>query len=179
MASSPLEHVQTPPAPLPEGRWRVDPARSTVTFRTRAMLGLMPVRGRFEGFDGSLAVDADGRATGELRIETATIATGIAKRDAHLRTADFFDAEHHPHAHFTLTALTSADGRPVARGTLRIRDRDIPVEAPLELTRPGTDVRLQARFPVDHHTAGLGWAKPGMIHKVVYADLDLHVAADG
>jgi polyisoprenoid-binding protein YceI len=158
---------------VPSGDWYVDPARSQVHFHTRAMLGLFPVLGRFERFAGVLHIDEASRATGDLRIEAASIATGIGKRDAHLRTTDFFAAEEHPYLTFNLSAIEPDKDAHQISGALRIRDRVLPIRARAILSSSGSEIRIAARFPVDHHAAGLGWAKPGMVRKVVDADLKL------
>jgi polyisoprenoid-binding protein YceI len=75
------------PIPLSRGDWRVDPARSELGFVTH-MFGLIPVRGRYSGFDGELHINGAGNATGVLRVEAETISTGIKKRDIHLRSTD-------------------------------------------------------------------------------------------
>jgi polyisoprenoid-binding protein YceI len=95
------------PIPLSPGNWRIDPApaRSELGFVTH-MFGLIPVRGRYSGFNGELHIDGAGNASGVLRVEAETISTGIKKRDAHLRSTDFFAVERHPHMRFELTALT-------------------------------------------------------------------------
>jgi len=153
--------------------WHVDPARSRVHFHTRAMFGLFAVLGRFERFDGTLRLDEEGRASGSLRIHTASIRTGIGKRDRHLQSEDFFHAEEHPYATFELTELQpEADGYEVA-GTLRIRETNVPVRTPVTVRPEGDELRVSARFTVDHDAAGLGWAKPGMVRKTVEADLEL------
>lgn len=168
MATTPIE---TPASPLlTAGDWHVDPRRSDVTFHTRALFGLLPVHGRFDGYDGVLHVAPDGTASGELRIETKTIDTGTAKRDAHLRTADFFFADEHPEMTFALTAIApAAGGAPTLTGTLTIRDAVLPVSAPVAITALGDDVRLETELTVDHAAAGLGWAKTGMVRKRVRA----------
>jgi hypothetical protein len=94
------------PIPISPGDWRVVSARSELGFPTRIAFGLIPVRGRYSGFDGELHIDAAGNASGVLRIEAETISTGIKKRDSHLRSSDFFAVERHPHMTFELTGLT-------------------------------------------------------------------------
>lgn len=73
------------PIPLSPGDWRVDPTRSELGFVTH-MFGLIPVRGRYSGFDGELHIDGAGNASGVLRVQAETISTGIKKRDSHLRS---------------------------------------------------------------------------------------------
>jgi polyisoprenoid-binding protein YceI len=158
---------------IPSGEWYVDPARSQVHFHTRAMFGLFPVLGRFERFGGALRVSEAGEVSGELRLEAESVRTGIGKRDAHLRTEDFFHADAHPHVTFDLAELRPDGDSHRVSGTLRIRDRTLPIEAGATVTANGSELQIEARLPVDHHAAGLGWAKPGMVRKVVDADIKL------
>jgi polyisoprenoid-binding protein YceI len=143
------------PIPLSAGAWRVVPEQSELGFLTH-ILRLLPVRGRYSGFDGELQIDGAGNATGVLRVEAETISTGIKKRDAHLRTADFFAVERHPHMTFELTALTpNADGGVTLSGTLHIRDQALAINAPASVAAAGTGgLRIDADFEVDHRAAG-------------------------
>ena len=163
---------------LPRGDWYVDPARSQVHFHTRAMFGLFPVLGKFERFGGTLRVSDAGEASGELRLEADSVRTGIGKRDAHLRTEDFFYAEAHPQVTFDLAELRPDGGAHQVGGALRIRDKTLPIDAAATVTATGSELQIEARFPVDHHGAGLGWAKPGMVRKVVDADIELTLTRD-
>jgi polyisoprenoid-binding protein YceI len=143
------------PIPLSPGAWRVDPARSELGFVTH-MFGLIPVRGRYSGFDGELHIDGAGNASGVLRVEAETVSTGIKKRDTHLRSSDFFAVERHPHMTFELTALTpNTDGSVRLTGTLHIRDRALAIDMPVSVAPVGSDgLRIDADFEVDHRTAG-------------------------
>jgi polyisoprenoid-binding protein YceI len=77
-------------------RWTLDPARSSVTLRHKTMWGLVTVRGAFGDLAGQAEIGADGSARGRLEIGAASLDTGNAKRDKHLRSADFFGADAHP-----------------------------------------------------------------------------------
>jgi polyisoprenoid-binding protein YceI len=143
------------PIRLSPGDWRVAPARSELGFVTH-MFGLIPVRGRYSGFDGELHIDGAGNASGVLRIEAETISTGIKKRDSHLRSSDFFAVERHRHMTFELMALTPiADGGVRLTGTLQIRDRALLIDTPVSVAPVGSDgLRIDADFEVDHRAAG-------------------------
>src|ERR1700731_843242 len=81
---------------LTPGRWPIDPHHSTITFSSR-FLGLSKVRGRFRVFDVALDVGPSGTEFEvEASIDLASIDTSIPRRDAHLRTADFFHVAQHP-----------------------------------------------------------------------------------
>jgi polyisoprenoid-binding protein YceI len=147
--------TQAHPIALSPGDWRIDPARSELGFLTR-MFGLIPVRGRYSGFDGELHIDGAGNASGVLRVDAETISTGINKRDTHLRSTDFFAVKRHPHMTFQLTTLTpNADGGVRLTGTLHIRDRALAIDTPVSVAPVGSDgLRIDADFEVDHRTAG-------------------------
>jgi polyisoprenoid-binding protein YceI len=161
------------------GDWAVVPADSELGFETRILLGLIPVRGRYSGFAGELHADDAGNADGSLYIEAATVSTGIKKRDAHLRSDDFFAVEEHPHLRFELQSLVP-DGRGGfdLSGTLHIRGHELAIETPVSVSATGPDrLRVDGEFPVDHrssglHASGSGWKKvPDALH--VHAALTL------
>ena len=80
----------------------VDPTHSTVGFKVRHMM-ISNVNGHFSDFSGSY--DLEGRVLKSFSgsVETASIDTGIAKRDDHLRSPDFFNAAKYPKLTFTMT----------------------------------------------------------------------------
>src|SRR5207245_9884318 len=81
---------------LTPGRWTIELNRSAITFSSR-FLGLSKVRGRFRLFDVSLDVGPSGTEFEvEASIDLASIDTSLPRRDAHLRTADFFHVDVHP-----------------------------------------------------------------------------------
>ena len=163
------------------GRWHVDPQASKAGFSTRTMLGLMKVKGDLALVDGELRVDGDGTWSGSMRLDTGTIRTGIAKRDTHLRSADFFHAAEHPHVEYVLDGIGS-DGAsaPVITGYLSIRGKRVPVSGSLSVERSGPNrIRLLTTVVADHKAAGLGWAKPGMIRGRIPLRADLALVRAG
>jgi polyisoprenoid-binding protein YceI len=152
------------PSTIPVGVWQVDTARSELAFSARGMFGLVPVHGKFTGFEGTLTVTEDG-AQGELSIEATSLDTGNAKRDEHLRSPDFFDVESNPFVTFKLTGIEELAGDKLAvSGTLKVRDNELPlrIRARAEITDSNT-LSLSATEDVDRDAAGLGWSKMGMI----------------
>jgi polyisoprenoid-binding protein YceI len=94
---------------IPPGTWIVDPAHSSVEFAVKHM-GIATVRGRFTEFEGTLEVSsrlADSKAHG--KVTAGSITTNDEQRDAHLRSADFFDAERYPEIMFESTRVEAVD----------------------------------------------------------------------
>ena len=85
--------------------WAIDPAHSSVEFAVRHLM-ITTVKGRFTEVEGTVVLDeADPAAsTAEIIVNVASIDTREAQRDAHLRSADFFDADKYP----TLTFRSAA-----------------------------------------------------------------------
>ena len=95
--------------PVPTGTWNVDPTHSRVEFQVKH-LGIATVRGHFAEFEGTLHVADDpsgARATGLVKVDSVN--TNEDKRDDHLRSPDFFDAEQHEHITFDSTAIVPVD----------------------------------------------------------------------
>lgn len=89
--------------------WQIDPAHSLVEFSVRHMM-VSTVKGRFTGVSGTIvAHDVDHQlSSAEITIDASSIATGDANRDAHLRSADFLDAEQFPNITFTSKRIEGA-----------------------------------------------------------------------
>ncbi|WP_188941429.1 YceI family protein [Nakamurella endophytica] len=122
----------------PAGRWVIDPAHSVVRATARH-LGLSRVEGRFADFDGVIEIRYPlEQSAVEVSIATASIGTGNADRDRHLRSADFLDVERFPHMTYRSTAVAAAsDGHWRIDGVLTIRDISRPV--PLDMTYVGSE----------------------------------------
>jgi polyisoprenoid-binding protein YceI len=96
------------------GTWRLNRERTSVSFRTRAAW-LIRAKGTLQATEGTAYVDAEGRATGKIVIDPASIDTKIKKRDDHLRSSDFFDTANYPTITFTVTEV-----RPAPSGDLEV-----------------------------------------------------------
>jgi polyisoprenoid-binding protein YceI len=129
---------------LPTGTWKVDPVHSSVEFQVKH-LGIATVKGQFKEFEGTLEVNDEGaRAYG--RASVASVDTREPQRDAHLRSADFFDAENHPEITFESTAIRQLDEDTFEiEGNFTIHGvtRTLTLEATLEGTE--TDPQGNAR----------------------------------
>ena len=156
------------------GTWHVDPAAGKVGFTVRTMWGLSKVHGSFSRYRGSLTAQPQGTA-GELVIEAASLDTKHAKRDEHLRSEDFFAVERHPEIVFTTLAVAPrADGLTVS-GVLRIGDRNLRLELPVQVVGEGDRIRLRASESVSRPRAGLTWNKLGMIRGDAHLEIDLEL----
>ena len=159
---------------LPAGSWKVDPGSSEVNFKTRSLFGLVPVTGYFDRFVGGLDVDESGAVSGSLVVATETLATGIGRRDDHLRSKDFFYSAEHPHMTFTIEKIEpSGEDHLNLSGSLQVRETAIPLSFPVYAILHGDHLHIEGRAKIDHQAAGLGWAKPGMVGKTVRADVAL------
>jgi polyisoprenoid-binding protein YceI len=151
--------------PLPqEGTWKIDPAHSTVGFTARHLM-VSKVRGSFASYSGSITVGPTLEASSaEVTIEAASIETRDAQRDAHLRSADFLDAEHFPTLHFRSTNIAqTGPSTGTVTGDLTIRGVTRPVELDVELLGVVTDpwggrrLGVVATGEIDREAFGLTW----------------------
>ena len=147
------------------GTWQLDPARSTVGVQHKTMWGLVTVKGTFTGLSGEGEVGADGSATGSITLDAASLDTKNAKRDAHLRAADFFDADRHPELTFVVRSATpGSDGTVQVAGQLSVRGISRPQSFTARLAEVSADaVTLTAEFTVDREQFGMGWNQLGMM----------------
>jgi polyisoprenoid-binding protein YceI len=144
------------------GTWKLDPAGTTVELRTKAMWGLAKVRGTFKAVSGEGTVSEDGAVSGTLVIDATSIDTKNKKRDTHLRSNDFFDADNHPTFSYTATAATPSDGKIVVSGSLTVGGRSQPLDVLATLTNVASGrATLTAEAEIDRRKWGLTWAKMG------------------
>jgi len=149
--------------------WQLDPAHSAVEFSVKHMM-MTTVRGRFKDVRATLTGDRDHpEAAGvEATIDVKSIDTGVADRDAHLRSADFFDAEAYPQIIFRMTRLeggapTQEGDRFKVVGELVIRDTTMEVVFECEYEGRGTDpwgktrAGFNVRTELDRREWGLKW----------------------
>jgi polyisoprenoid-binding protein YceI len=154
--NSPATQPAAVAAPAP-GTYRIDAARSALTFTTRHLFGLGAVRGRFELRDGEIRVagplpESSARAV----ISAASFHTGNASRDSAVKSARLLDAGAHPDITFTTRRLDQADGRWVLHGLLSVRGNAHPVGLLIEEAQPaGQELRLRASVRVDRYDFGV------------------------
>ena len=143
-------------APAP-GTYRIDAARSAITFTTRHLFGLGAVHGSFELRDGEIRVtDPLSECSARARISAASFHTGNTSRDGTARSARMLDADAYPDITFISRRLDHADGRWVLHGLLSVRGSAHPVGLLLEEAQPaGQDLRLRASVRIDRYDFGI------------------------
>jgi polyisoprenoid-binding protein YceI len=149
---------------VPAGTWKVDPAHSSVAFEVKHMM-IATVRGLFSEFDGTLEAEEDptaSRARGWVNV--ASIDTGNADRDAHLRSPDFFDADRYPRATFESTRIAHVEGgRYRITGDLTLKDVTREVVAEVTVLGAAEDpwgherVGVEIRSRINRVDFGLTW----------------------
>jgi polyisoprenoid-binding protein YceI len=151
-----------PASRLAQGTWILDPARSSVEFRTRLLYGVIgTVKGGFTSYAGTL--DLDARPAIELTIDADSIDTGKDKRDDHLRSADFFDAEEYPTVRFESEAAAFEGETLHVRGTIRAAGGSAPLDATATVRPIGDEFELAANAEVDPRALGMTWSPLGMV----------------
>ncbi len=146
--------------------WTIDPSHSVAEFTVRHMM-VSNVRGAFGKVTGTANWDGKSVATAsvDVVIDAASIDTREPKRDAHLRSADFFDVEKFPTLTFKSTKIEAAGvGRARMTGDLTIRGVTktvvLAVTGPTpEITDPGGNVRLgaSATTAINRKDFGVTW----------------------
>jgi polyisoprenoid-binding protein YceI len=145
------------------GEWGLDSRNSSVRLKSKSM-GLISVNGVFREVSGSGTVSPDGKATGTLLVAAASIDTRNAKRDTHLRSADFFDSDNHPDITFTADDIQPSAQGVAVTGALTIRGRTRPLSFNATPSVPGDgEVWLDAEVRVNRADFGITWNVLGMV----------------
>ncbi|RSS41068.1 YceI family protein [Streptomyces sp. WAC08241] len=124
------------------GDYTIDPAHSSIGFTVRHAM-VTNVRGTFAEHEGTLRLDGTdpGASTASIDVRIASVDTGIADRDGHLRGGDFFDAERFPLMTFRSTRAEQLGGDAYRiTGDLTIKDVTRPLSIDLEFNGSATDV---------------------------------------
>jgi polyisoprenoid-binding protein YceI len=155
-----------PPTALPgasivDGAWRLDPARSSVAFHVRHLYGLMTVKGEFADYEGTLDLGATPAV--ELTIQAGSLDTKLAKRDAHLRSGDFFDAERHPQVRFASDSASLHGETLHVPGQLHAVSRQVPLALDATVREVDGELEIEAITEADHRELGMTWSPLGIL----------------
>ena len=146
--------------------WNIDPVHSVAEFKVKHMM-ISNVKGQFTGLNGVLTLNEADVTKSRLQasVEAATISTRDAQRDAHLRSADFFDVEKFPSLSFESTRVSrKGDGECRVTGNLTIhgitREVIFTVEGPTPQAKDpwgNTRLGLSATAKINRKDFGLVW----------------------
>lgn len=165
-------------------RFEIDRNHSRVGFAVRHM-GVATVRGEFREFEGHLLLNTEDitQSTAQVVIQTATIDTGNERRDNHLRSDDFFNAERFPTITFDGRRVEQTGDGYALVGDLTIRDVTKEVRIPFELNGPITlDGRqrlgAEAEVEINRKTFNLLWNNMVEGISVVSDDVRIELAIE-
>ena len=146
------------------GTYVLDPSHSTFSFVTRHAM-VTKVRGSFEKFEGQAVVDGANPAnsTLDVTIDAGSVNTRNADRDAHIRSADFFDVENYPTWTFKGTDFAVKGDVVDVTGDLTIKDVTRSITIPLEYQGAAKDpfgntrVGFEGSTTINRSDFGLTW----------------------
>jgi polyisoprenoid-binding protein YceI len=129
------------------------------------MWGLASVKGHFTEFSGEGQITGTQTLFGRIDIKSASLDTNARKRDAHLRSADFFDAEAYPDISVVVTAADAITGDTLAlRAQLTVKSTTapLPLRARIAVLDDGA-LRVSAQATVDRKDFGVDGNLLGMV----------------
>jgi polyisoprenoid-binding protein YceI len=169
-------------------RWEIDSSHSSIHFAVRHLM-IAKVRGQFSKWSGTLQVpEGDFRKAGlTVTIDAASIDTGVADRDAHLRSADFFDVEKYPEATFKAAGTKhEASNRFELHGLLTIKGITQPLTLTVEEAGRATDpwgntrAVFSAKGSISRKDFGLTWnqaLETGGVMVGDYVEIEIDIEA--
>ena len=147
---------------IPSAVYNVDPSHSSVGFEVKHM-GIATVRGRFGTFEGKIDATGDAPVL-EGTVDVATIDTGDANRDGHLKGPEFFDADQQPKISFHSTATeVGGAGDITLAGEITIKGTTKPIQLTGEIAENGQDpwgnerIGLELTSTIDRRDFDLKW----------------------
>ncbi len=158
--------------------WKIDSSHSKISFEINHFF--TPVQGFFNNYKGELVfdeADLEGSSV-NFTVQVASVKTDSEKRDKHLQSGDFFDAEKFPEMKFASTEIKKTDKGFVALGKLTIRDVTKTVEVPFKVLGRGDHpmkkgveiIALKAQFKLNRNDYGVGtgsWAATAVVGEEV------------
>lgn len=157
---------------LSAGTWTVDAAHSELGFTARHLM-VTKVRGKFNEFEATATVADDVTASSiNAVVQLASVDTGSADRDAHIRSGDFFDVENNP----TMTFISTEVGDDTLKGDLTIKGVTKPLELDVDFLGEGGDpwggtrVGVEATGEISRKEFGIDFNIPLEGDKVMIGD---------
>ena len=163
---------------------KFDRNHSTVGFRVPILGGMSHVEGKFTAFDVQLRYDSTdaSKCFVGATIEAASVNTGIADRDEHLRSADFLNASAHPKIMFISKKVERTGDSLVVHGTVSMRGASGPIDLAARVTGVRRDsasgdlqIGLHATGRLNRQDYGVAWKHPNplFVGDSVYVEIDL------
>jgi polyisoprenoid-binding protein YceI len=149
---------QSPPE---AGTYKIDPAVSSVGFVTRALFGMLPVRGSFTIGQGEITVaEVAEESSVEVAIEAAGFDSGNARRDEHVRSADYLDADRFPDITFRCGGVQRSGEGAALPGELTVRGVTQPVLLTVDaVAQDGERLTARGTATIDRYAFGITTAK--------------------
>ncbi len=147
------------------GTYDIDPSHSRIGFATKHAM-VTTVRGQFTSYTAEVTLDEEKPENSRVRVEidTNSVDTRNDDRDAHLKSADFFDVENYPKIVFESTKIEKVDDDVYSLiGNLTVKDQTQPVVVEFELNGTGDDpwgnfrAGFEGKATVNRRDFGLGW----------------------
>lgn len=170
-------------------QYPIDTSHSTVGFAVPILDGLSKVSGKFTDFTVTLTHDEKdiSKSSVSVVIKAASINTGINQRDAHLRTADFFDVDKYPKITFQSKHIEKRANQLVAAGTLTMHGVAKEIELPFAITGVNKDpatgkmnIGYSARIAINRRDFGITWrhqSVPNFVGDTVEVEIELTTRA--
>ncbi|MCA9727327.1 MAG: YceI family protein [Candidatus Eisenbacteria bacterium] len=159
-----VSSLLTVPVLAQAATWEIDGAHTTVTFKVRHLL--TKVTGTFQQVSGEIEFDPSNPTAGSasVTIPVSSIDTRNEKRDGHLKSGDFFDAENYPDLTFKSTKFVKSDSGLKIEGVLNMRGVDKPVTLDVEFlgsqaAMGGEIAGFSASTKINRNDWGISWNK--------------------
>lgn len=124
---------------LPTGTWTIDPAQTTIAVTVKK-LGVLNIAAQLTATSGAIEVDSDNNVTGvEVIANAGSFSTGNDKRDEHVLSADFLDADNHADLVFRTGKVSPVANGYRAEGTFTAKGQESPANVSISDVAVGAD----------------------------------------
>ncbi len=172
-------------AVMATGTWGVDKSHTDIGF-TIKHLAVSKVRGHFNDFDGTVIVNGaqPEKSSVSFAIKTASIDTANARRDGHLKGADFFDADKYPEITFKSTKISktrkgfNATGQLTMRGVTKTVVLPFTVEGPVKGPDGTPHMGIDTTVTINRQDYGLTWSKMVEGVSMISNEVDIAISLD-
>ena len=143
-------------------KWSIDPMHSEVQFKVKHLV-ISTVTGSFQNFEGTVETEGDDFSDAKINfsIDVNSINTRIDKRDAHLRSPDFFDASKFPNITFVSTKFTSSaiTGNLTMKGVTKEVTIPVTISGPVKTMMGGRAIGITGSVTINRQDYGINWNK--------------------